>query len=178
MLQAYTLRHTHGLQSHSHTCLHRHIHPLLTLRPYMSTTHLQSLTYTLLPYLHTQTGSYFFTHTRHIQPLDQNLAPFAHLHSFCHCIVTPMLMSRTQQHTKDTGMHNHTRPLSHSPAFSSSQLCLIFLQQTKARATSSAIRQMESPTVTHRASGGNVMGCPEMRNGRMKRYHYVWVPRP
>lgn len=59
----------------------------------------------------------------------------------------------------------HTHTLSCSPAFSSSQLCLIFLQHTKARATSSATRQTESPTVTHRASGGNVMGCPGRGNG-------------
>lgn len=62
-------------------------------------------------------------------------------------------------------MHTYTG-VTLSPAFSSSQLCLIFLQHTNARATRSTTRQTESPTVTHRASGGNVMGCP--RRGRKK----------
>lgn len=46
------------------------------------------------------------------------------------------------------------------PALSSSQLSLIFLRQTAARAMSRPSRHTARPTVTHRATGGNTMFWP------------------
>lgn len=50
----------------------------------------------------------------------------------------------------------------------SSQLSLIFLRQTAARAMSNTNRHTARPTVTHRATGGNVTFWPE-ENGKGRR---------
>lgn len=47
----------------------------------------------------------------------------------------------------------------------SSQLSLIFLRQTAARAMSNTNRHTARPTVTHRATGGNVTFWPEENGG-------------
>lgn len=53
-------------------------------------------------------------------------------------------------------------PLLASPSLlASSQLSLIFLRQTAARAMSSTSRHTARPMVTHRATGGNAMFWPE-----------------
>lgn len=48
-------------------------------------------------------------------------------------------------------------PLASPSLLASSQLSLIFLRQTAARAMSSTSRHTARPTVTHRATGGNAM---------------------
>lgn len=54
----------------------------------------------------------------------------------------------------------------------SSQLSLIFLRQTAARAMSNTNRHTARPTVTHRATGGNVTFWPE-ENGRERRQSLI-----
>lgn len=124
----------------------------------------------ILLYLHTHTQAYTCSHTQtysasrpHAQP-SPICTPtlILSLGSNTHVDVTETSIYPKTEHTH-LRAHTHTHP--HSPALSSSQLCLIFLQHMKARATSSATRQTESPTVTHRASAGNVMGCPVRARG-------------
>lgn len=145
-------------------------HATIPLQPHTSTTHFPSRTYphsafhipTLIDKL---TPVHTYKAHSASRPHTHNQAPCAHSPSFSHQKATHTWMSQTHQYTKDVCVHVCVRALSPSPAFSSSQLCLIFLQHTKARATSSATRQTESPTVTHRASGGKVKGCPGRGSG-------------
>lgn len=69
-----------------------------------------------------------------------------------------------------------SRPFPLPSLLASSQLSLIFLRQTAARAMSSTSRHTARPTVTHRASGGKAMFWPEAkgtaREGAEKGEHH------
>ena len=143
-----THRHTHPFVTHSLlTPSHTHTHPACQ--------HTHGQAHSCL-----STRDLFSLQISHTHTHTHNVAAFAHTFILSLESDTPVDVMDTPTYPE-----THAHPLSHLPAFSSSQLCLIFLQHTKARATSSTTRQMESPTVTHRASGGKVMGCPGRGDG-------------
>lgn len=105
--------------SHSHACLHRHIHPLVT-HPPLTPSHTHIHTHPAMS-AHSRAGSHLFT--THVPPQD-------HTHTQSSCICTPTLILSLQSDTHvdvtDTLTYpeTHARTHAHPPL---SLTCILFL---------------------------------------------------